>query len=1081
VMVPPHSSAVDHEEELWRTIWKDVVSGGAFILNKTATDVVADVEFSPLGRVDKYDHLGRVKPTGRLIHDISHGGKESVNQRTSSEDLPEMHLPSVESVVRSVLYWKNRYPGTKVKLSKRDVDSAFRRIPLRPQGVRYFGATLGAWILLLLVLTFGWCNSPPYYSLASVAVSLLHRMFKPALPERDGPEPFESHTYLDDTMAVEPDIGSRCELSARCLEQVLELILGKGAVSQSKKDAEGEWATSKVILGLEINTETEGVTLPGPKLERLRIMLRDPRWRRGNRRLVLRDIQELVGRLVHFTTVFPPARAFLSGLLKVLADMTRAHTGLRDAVCPGLPMEDDDLTWERWWDDLDALRWLVESVGMWSVPCSSPFAVTLPPSEWEARGAGGRGVIYLGSDATEWSWCVVNWSLGQYARGYLSGPERERIRRDTRRRRPGDKGGPVRGSKRHRNALYIGVIELASIVYGALLWGHGWRDKMAVAITDSVNALRWIRQGRARNGYAAYLLRLLARLQLQHGFTLWVEWIPSKENDIPDCGSRLWREDGSLNMTEVARWQELTSNYSVPHLLEIQLSEEERSAAEWLDLDHPRIRSVTQPWWRPGGSIPEWESGDEEEPILPIGGRAGGAGDRRRLSERRREPGYVAQLGRDMVQLLSEAWAASTTEKYEGSKRQFIEFCLAVGRAPLLTGAHKAEDTETLALYATELATVQGLAHSTIVGKFSAVGWYHMKAGLPNPTKGAPLLKYLLKAIKRRQGEGAPRQPVTPAMLHAARDLLQGGSLRDATTWAGLLMGFGFLLRASEYLAHDDEGLFEEEKVIRWTEVTFRRCGEVVCPETSPEEPDEVVVKFRASKTDQFKAGCVRNLFATGLEDLCPVRALWALAKELGPDRRRGPVMVVPGEDPIGRREITDVLVRAATAVSESTERLSTHSLRAGGATALYAAGYSEKEITYHGRWASDSWLVYVHRTVARSGDVAKDMFSQKVSLLRLANTASVRVGGRSASSVSGPKGGRCDRKERSTGKLNQAPINRKPFPLVVKKMPPKPGVGSGQVCATPVVRERAQKGGRPGLDHKICTLQNIFGYGSPL
>jgi len=78
----------------------------------------------------------------------------------------------------------------------------------------------------------------------------------------------------------------------------------------------------------------------------------------------------------------------------------------------------------------------------------------------------------------------------------------------------------VRGSRRHRNALYIGVVELAAIVYGALLWGWGWRDKLVVAVTDSANAIRWIRQGRSRNGYAAHLLRLLARLQLQHGFGL---------------------------------------------------------------------------------------------------------------------------------------------------------------------------------------------------------------------------------------------------------------------------------------------------------------------------------------------------------------------------------------------------------------------------------------------------------------------------------------------------------------------------------------------------------------------------------
>lgn len=40
-------------------------------------------------------------------------------------------------------------------------------------------------------------------------------------------------------------------------------------------------------------------------------------------------------------------------------------------------------------------------------------------------------------------------------------------------------------------------------------------------------------------------------------------------------------------------------------------------------------------------------------------------------------------------------------------------------------------------------------------------------------------------------------------------------------------------------------------------------------------ELDEVVIKFWGSKLDQFKAGCVHNLFSSEVEGLCPVAALW--------------------------------------------------------------------------------------------------------------------------------------------------------------------------------------------------------------
>jgi len=61
-------------------------------------------------------------------------------------------------------------------------------------------------------------------------------MHRPAEGDMNGWDPFESHTYLDDGMLIEPWIGRRCELSALCYEAAVELVLGEGAVSSSKRD-----------------------------------------------------------------------------------------------------------------------------------------------------------------------------------------------------------------------------------------------------------------------------------------------------------------------------------------------------------------------------------------------------------------------------------------------------------------------------------------------------------------------------------------------------------------------------------------------------------------------------------------------------------------------------------------------------------------------------------------------------------------------------------------------------------------------------------------------------------------------------
>lgn len=47
LMRRPHSSAEEHEEELWSSIWKDSMRGGALILpGKEAGDLVKGVEFA---------------------------------------------------------------------------------------------------------------------------------------------------------------------------------------------------------------------------------------------------------------------------------------------------------------------------------------------------------------------------------------------------------------------------------------------------------------------------------------------------------------------------------------------------------------------------------------------------------------------------------------------------------------------------------------------------------------------------------------------------------------------------------------------------------------------------------------------------------------------------------------------------------------------------------------------------------------------------------------------------------------------------------------------------------------------------
>lgn len=136
--------------------------------------------------------------------------------------------------------------------------------------------------------------------------------------------------------------------------------------------------------------------------------LAKPMWQRGCREVGLQDIQRLVGRTIHFSGVFPPARAFTSGLLRVLAMMTQE--GRQEGhVTPGLPMGDDETTWMRWWDELEWLRILVASTASWQSPAHRhsppPFHLR---SGIDSGPEGGRPLVFVGTDAAQWSWCAIN-------------------------------------------------------------------------------------------------------------------------------------------------------------------------------------------------------------------------------------------------------------------------------------------------------------------------------------------------------------------------------------------------------------------------------------------------------------------------------------------------------------------------------------------------------------------------------------------------------------------------------------------------------------------------------------------------
>ena len=200
-------------------------------------------------------------------------------------------------------------------------------------------------------------------------------------------------------------------------------------------------------------------------------------------------------------------------------------------------------------------------------------------------------------------------------------------------------------------------------------------------------------------------------------------------------------------------------------------------------------------------------------------------------------------------------------------------------------------------------------------------------------------------------------------LLWVRRSLNPRASHGDAMMWAAIMLAYFFLLRASEYTAADQSGL-DTGKGVRGIDLQAKRAGEAA---GSFREADEVTLCIRGSKTDQLNRGEWRNHFRAKGQDeckLCVVEAL-EMYEHWVPERFRGVeqherLFVWPSGRYLVRSEVQQVLCSSAVATGANPDDIGSHSLRIGGASALWAAYKDSALVRRWGRWSSDAFHGYL-------------------------------------------------------------------------------------------------------------------------
>jgi len=251
----------------------------------------------------------------------------------------------------------------------------------------------------------------------------------------------------------------------------------------------------------------------------------------------------------------------------------------------------------------------------------------------------------------------------------------------------------------------------------------------------------------------------------------------------------------------------------------------------------------------------------------------------------------------------------------------------------------------------------RGVAVGTAASYFGQVQGWHAKEHGVKLAAGMKLarLPAMLKGLRRVMGEAprAVRRGIAPQALRRAMDLLLVPSIpAHANIRAALAVALQGLLRSAEYAC--DAGVkFQSSKHLTRADIT--ECSE-----------SRLVIMMLPCKNMRHLTGktCPLVIGAGGqyVDAVAEVRNMLAVDPVAPSATESTPMFRVPAtNEPLRTASVRDLVRSLMQAVGETDpSQFGTHSLRIGGATALFAAGADETVIRTMGRWSSDCYRLYV-------------------------------------------------------------------------------------------------------------------------
>ena len=358
-----HPSSLANSQVISRYITEEVAGGR--MVGPLKEDVQGMIHCSPIGLVPK----GRGTGQWRMIVDLSYPCDRGVNDGIAAS-LCSMRYSSLDDAVQFIT---RLGPGT--LLTKIDLKSAYRVVPVHPQDRHLLGIRWEGQVFADQALPFGLRSAPKLFS--AVADAIGWALFQTGVL-------FQIH-YLDDFLFFTSPVSSD---ATSVLPHVLNRLDSMGVPVAFSK-IEGP-ATVVTFLGIVVDTVRFELRLPEEKLSYIRGLLMQWRGRRSGR---YKEFESLLGHLSHAATVIRQGRIFLQHLFAILKSArSHLHFVHLDAIARA-----DLLWWDNFLQHWNGLMFFTQS----TAPSAHIYS--------DASGSLGCGAVLLHSHWFRFPW-PESWS-----------------------------------------------------------------------------------------------------------------------------------------------------------------------------------------------------------------------------------------------------------------------------------------------------------------------------------------------------------------------------------------------------------------------------------------------------------------------------------------------------------------------------------------------------------------------------------------------------------------------------------------------------------------------------------------------